>query len=253
VTLGWRIAERLFNKGTLIIMSILSNWRRLLALPFLVFALAGCETLGIGSPGVDPRLTQDEPKFFSKPGAQACLVGAGVGALGCLLAGRDNMVACMAIAAVAGCAVGATTNYVFDKRRSEFANNEQRMNAYIEDVEADSAKLQKRIAEVRVVLDDNKRQLAIIQQDIKTKSGDQKAMQRELAQMRANQAYLQKELENLDQKIELYRDAAMRESTEGIQSPQFLTQLQRLENERDDLQRLIERTYQDLPSLVAMG
>lgn len=230
-------------------------FKRLLAIAFMAVALVGCETMGLGSnPGVDPRLTQgDEPEFFSKSGTQACLAGAGVGALGCLLSGTDNMAACMAIAAAAGCGAGAGANYLLDSRRAEYANDEQRMNAYIRDVQEDTAKLRGRIVTVRSVLSDNQRQLAQIKQDILTKSGDEKAMQQQLTQMRANQTYLNEELANLDKKIALYQDVAMQESTKGVQSPVFLSELRGLEAERDDLQRLIESTYQDLPSLVAAG
>lgn len=233
----------------------LKGWMRRLLILSTAVALVGCETMGMGSGGeVDPLLTEgDRPKFFTKSAAQACLAGAGVGMLGCLLAGRDNMAACMAIAAAAGCGVGAGANYLLDSRRSEFANNEQRMNAYIKDVEDDSDKLRARSVTIQRVLDKNRAQLAQIKQDIRTKSGDQKAIQQQLAQMKANQKFLNEEITDLDKKIELYRDVAMKESTEGVQSPVFLTKLASLEKERDDLKRFIERTYQDLPSIVAAG
>jgi hypothetical protein len=218
------------------------------------FSLAGCQSMGLGSSaGVDPALTKDEPTFISNSGVQACLAGAGIGALACLLAGADNMGACMAIAAAAGCGAGAGANYVLDSRRSQYANNEQRMNAYIADVEADTATLQERLVTVRAVLNKNQRQLAQIQRDIKTRTGDRANMQRELSQMRANQQYLNEELQELNEKIALYRDAAMQESTAGVTSPVFLSQLSKLERERDELQRLIEQTYKALPSIQVSG
>lgn len=230
-------------------------FKRFLALFFTTVAMAGCETLGLGSNlGVDPRLTQaDQPEFFSSSGTQACLAGAGIGTLGCLLSGTNDMGACIAIAAAAGCGAGAGANYLLDSRRAEYANAEQRMYAYIRDVKEDSAKLRARIVTVRSVLSDNQRQLNQIKQDIRTKSGDEKTMQQQLTQMRANQTYLNEELSELDKKIALYRDVAMQESTKGVQSPVFMSELRGLEAERDDLQRLIESTYQDLPSLVAAG
>lgn len=225
--------------------------KRLMA-AFLIVTVAGCQSMGMGgSADVDPALTKDEPTFISKSGAQACLAGAGIGMLGCLLAGSaDNMAACMAIAAAAGCGVGAGANYVLDSRRAEYANAEQRMDAYIADVEADTQTLQERIVTVRAVLDKNQRQLAQIKQDIKTRSGDKRQMEQQLAQMKANQAYLNDELTELDEKIALYRDAAMQESQKGISSPVFLNKLQQLERERDSLRKLVEQTYQSLPSII---
>lgn len=226
---------------------------RLLTLA-LAFIIAGCQSLGMSSSaGVDPALTKDEPTFISNSGVQACMAGAGIGMLGCLLVGSDNMAACMAVAAAAGCGVGAGANYVLDSRRADYANNEQRMNAYIADVEADTQTLQKRMVTVRSVLDKNRRQLAQIKQDIKTRSGDQRQIQQQLAQMQANQQYLNAELGQLNDKIALYRDAAMKESTAGINSPVFLAKLQQLERERDSLKRLIEQTYQSLPSIMVRG
>ena len=105
--------------------------------------LAGCQNMGGGD--VDPRLTEgEEAKFFSKSGAQACAAGALTGVLACALSNSGNKAACMAIAAVAGCGVGAGANYLLDQRRAKYANNEQRINSFIQDVQADNQKLQTR-------------------------------------------------------------------------------------------------------------
>ncbi len=233
--------------------------RHQLVAVLVAFLLAGCQSPGSrygGYPGsgssADPRLEgSDQPQFFTESGVQACAIGAGLGALACLLVRNEERGSCMAIAAAAGCGIGASANYVLDSRRSQYANNEQRMNAYIRDVEEDSRKLQQRIATYKVVLDDNRRELNRIKQEIKTKSGDQRQRQAELAQMQSNQQVMYEELADLDKKIALYREVAMTESQSGVQSRAFLGSLQSLEKERNDLQRLIEKTYQELPSIVA--
>ena len=218
-----------------------------------VSLLAGCQTLGMGSSAeADPLLEQDKPTFLvSKSGFQSCAIGAGVGALGALLFGGDA--ATIAIAAAAGCGVGAGADYVLDQRRAEFANNEQRMNSYISDIQADKQNLQAYMVNVRQVVDKNKRQLAQIDLDIKTKSGDEKARAQELATMRANQASLQKTIGELDKRIAMYQDIADKESTVGVTSARMLTQLTQLERERDDLQRLAEQTYSALPAFAQMN
>lgn len=222
---------------------------RLLLIAAVSF-LAGCQTLGMGtSAEADPLLEQDKPTFLvSKSGIQSCAIGAGLGALGALLFGGDATT--VAVAAAAGCGVGAGTDYILDQRRAEFANNEQRMNSYISDIQADNQKLQAYMMNVRQVVDKNKRQLAQIDLDIKTKSGDEKARTRELEIMRANQASLQETIEELNERIAMYQDIAFKESTAGVTSARMLNQLTQLERERDDLQRLVEQTYSALPAFA---
>lgn len=214
--------------------------------------LAGCQTLGAGSSAaVDPLLEKDKPTFLvSKSGLQSCAIGAGIGAIGALLFGGD--IATVAVAAAAGCGVGAGADYLIDQRRAEFANNEQRMNAYISDIQTDKQNLQTYMVNVRQVVDKNKRQLAQIDLDIKTKSGDEKARAQELATMRANQASLKKTIEGLDERIAMYQDIADKESTVGVTSARMLSQLTQLESERDDLQRLAEQTYAALPAFAQL-
>jgi hypothetical protein len=210
----------------------------------LALLIAGCETMGMGSnSGADPLLQQDKPTFISKSGVQACLIGAGVGALGCLFASRENQAACMAVAAAAGCGVGAGANYLLDQRRAQYSNNEQRMNAYIADIQADTQNLQKYMVNVRTVLDNDQRRLAQIQQDIQSRSADQRQLQQELNGIRANRQALLKTIEELDEKIASYQVIAEEESTIGVSSSKMLQQLTQLQRERDDLQRLVEQTY----------
>jgi hypothetical protein len=215
--------------------------------------LAGCQALGLDSSAdVDPLLEQDKPTFAaSKSGFQACLLGAGLGALGGLLGGGDATT--IAVAAAAGCGVGLGADYLIDQRRAKFANNEQRMNSYIEDINVDQANLQAYMVNVRQVVEKNKRQLAQIEQDIKTKSGDEKTRAQELATMRANQASLNKTLKELDERIATYQNVAEQESVAGVTSAQLMQKLTQLERERDDLQRYIEETYAALPAFVQLA
>jgi len=211
--------------------------------------LAGCQTLGLDSSAdVDPLLQEDKPTFLaSKSGVQACLIGATLGALGGLLAGGDSTT--VAVSAAAGCGVGVGADYLIDQRRSEFANNEQRMNSYIADIEKDSAGLEKYMGNVREVVRKNQRQLAQIEQDIKTKSGDERTRAQELATMRANQASLTETLADLDGRIATYQNVAEQESTIGVTSARMLQELTQLERQRDELRRYIEQTYAALPAI----
>ena len=94
--------------------------------------LCGCANsyLGFGSKGdVDPALEESGAKFFSESGFTSCLAGAGIRVAACAAADSDNMLACMLIAGFSGCAVGMTTNYVFDSVRSNYAKTEDQLDA----------------------------------------------------------------------------------------------------------------------------
>ena len=135
--------------------------------------LAGCQNMGGGT--VDPRLTSgDDAQFFSKSGLQACAAGALAGVLACAVSNAGNKGACMAIAAVAGCGVGAGANYLLDSRRAKYSNNEQRIDSFIEDVKSDNQKLQTRIQNISVVLKENEQTLKTLQQQLANKQIDQK-------------------------------------------------------------------------------
>ena len=67
----------------------------------------GCASSSSGS--VNPSLKKDEPKFFSKSGGSACLLGATIAGLACLGIKDDNKASACLIAATAGCAAGIST------------------------------------------------------------------------------------------------------------------------------------------------
>ena len=128
--------------------------------------LIGCQGVG-GGGAVDPRLTAgDTAQFFSKSGLQACAVGAGAGILACAVSNAGNKAACMAIAAVAGCGIGAGANYLLDSRRAKYSNQEQLIGSLIADVQADNDSLKKRIAVTSVVIKENKQTLIALQQKV---------------------------------------------------------------------------------------
>lgn len=209
---------------------------------FMTFIITGCTALGIGGDaGVDPDLVKDRPQLISNSGVQACLLGAGVGALACLAA--DNKAVCMAAATVAGCGVGLGANYILDSRRSQYANNEERMDVYQADVSADIQAMDKYMVNVRQVLSKNKRELARIEQDIKTASGDEKANQQQLAQFQQNEDYLKEVLSELDTKIAMYNETADKEQADGVNVRQLRQEIAQLQKQRDDLERDLVAAY----------
>ena len=99
----------------------------------LALAGTGCSSsggfsLGGSDSNVNPELKKDEPSFFSKSGAVACVGGAALAGLSCLLLKKDKKALCLA-AAAAGCAVGMTGNYMLDKLRANYSNLEDQLDA----------------------------------------------------------------------------------------------------------------------------
>ncbi len=214
--------------------------------------LAGCQNMGGGD--VDPRLTEGEgAKFFSKSGAQACAAGALTGVLACALSGSGNKAACMAIAAVAGCGVGAGANYVLDQRRAKFANNEQRINSFIEDVQADNQKLQTRMKNINVVLQENQRTLTALNAQVAAKQVDQKKAKAELDRINANKAFLEKELANINTRVDEYQDIIEKERAVGADVRQLQGQLDQLSRTRDAMKGQLDVAYGLASSIKVTG
>lgn len=229
-------------------LKLVSTFIALLSCLFLV----GCQNMGGGD--VDPRLTEgEEAKFFSKSGAQACAAGALTGVLACALSNSGNKAACMAIAAVAGCGVGAGANYLLDQRRAKFANNEQRINSFIEDVQADNQKLQSRMRNINVVLRENQQTLKTLNAQVAAKQVDQKKAKAELDRINANKAFLEKELANINTRIDDYQDIIEKERAVGANVRQLQGQLDQLSRTRDAMKGQLDVAYGLASSIKVTG
>lgn len=144
------------------IRSLLASSRYMMS--FMLIAgvlLSGCastgsNSLGMGAPAPDPRLTQGtDAQFFSKSGYQACAMGAGAAVLACVLGNPGNKAVCMIAAGVAACGVAMGANYYVDQRRSEYADTNQRLQKYNSDVQLDTQKVVMRTATAQQVINDD--------------------------------------------------------------------------------------------------
>lgn len=214
--------------------------------------LVGCQNIGGGD--VDPRLTSGEDaKFFSKSGLQACAAGAVAGALACAVSNSGNKAACMAIAAVAGCGVGAGANYLLDSRRAKYANNEQRIDSFIEDVQSDNKKLQTRIQNINVVLRENQQTLQQLQRQVANKQVDQRKAKQELDRIKANKAYLEKELADINARVDGYQEIIEKERAAGVDTRKLQAQLAQLSRTRDSMKRDLDAAYALSSSIKVEG
>jgi len=222
-----------------------------LALISCIF-LAGCQNMGGGD--VDPRLTEgDSAKFFTKAGAQACVAGAVTGVLACALTNSSNPAACMAIAAVAGCGIGAGGAYALDQRRAKYSNNEQRINTIIVDVQENNKKLNERLQKISGVLQENQQTLQALQQQVNTKQLDQKKAKAELDRINANKAYLEKELANINSRIDGFQDIVEKERAVGANVRQLQGELDQLSRTRDSMKQQLDVAYGLASSIKVVG
>ena len=188
--------------------TIFIKLRAALVTLFCAIFLVGCQNMG-GGGKVDPRLTTgDTANFFAKSGLQACAAGALVGVAACALSNSGNKAACMAIAAVAGCGVGAGAAYYVEDVRAKNSNREAATRRVIDDINNDNKKLQARMLVVDAVMKDNENTLNSIQQQLASKRGNAKQMQESLADIKANKEYMEKEIVNVNNKIAEYEKAA---------------------------------------------
>ncbi|MCO6552254.1 MAG: hypothetical protein J6563_04700 [Gilliamella sp.] len=159
--------------------------------------LTGCQgSGGVSSRNVDPALAKSNTaKFFSKSAWQSCAIGAGLGGIGCVLAGGKTGV-CIASAAV-GCGVMMGANYYLDNKRAEYADAEMRLDVYIQDIQQNTYEVQAVTETAKAVLDKNLATLKVLNNQIKKDTLNKKQAQNDLVQIDANIAYLQDKLQRM--------------------------------------------------------
>ncbi len=238
-------------------MAIICRSRRL-ALVGILLGLTGCQTTGqglYGQGGVDRRLTSSpSAEFFSKSGLQACAGGATVGVLACFLAEPKERPVCMATAALVGCGVGLGANYYLDKRRAQYANEEQRLDVAIADVQKDNRELQDLTRTAQTVLDDDRRSLLKIQGDIASNRLQQAQARQRLAQIDQNAAFLRQKLANARYKQQEWQKVAAAESgTAGAARLDTLNaEIRRMQQQISSLESEIDQLYRQR-SAIRLG
>lgn len=181
----------------------------------LSLVLAGCQTSGSNSKNVDPALTKgNSAEFFSKSAWQSCAIGAGVGGIGCVLLGGKTGT-CLASAAV-GCGIAMGGNYYLDSKRAEYANDEQRLNVYIQDIQKNSQEVQAVTNSSRSVLDKNLATLNTLNKQINNDTVNKKQATKELNQIDANIAYLNDKIKRMKSVESDWRSVSEQERQSGV-------------------------------------
>jgi chromosome segregation ATPase len=149
--------------------------------------------------------------------------------------------------------VGAGANYLLDSRRAKYANNEQRIDSFIEDVQSDNKKLQTRIQNINVVLRENQQTLQQLQRQVATRQIDQRKAKQELDRIKANKAYLEKELADINARVDGYQDIIEKERASGVDTRKLQTELVQLSRTRDSMKRELDAAYALSSSIKVEG
>ncbi|WP_085247204.1 hypothetical protein [Gilliamella mensalis] len=203
--------------------------------------LAGCQGAGAGrtsSRNVDPALTKSNTaKFFSKSAWQSCAVGAGLGGIGCMLAGGKTGV-CLASAAV-GCGVLMGANYYLDSKRAQYADDQMRLDAYIQDIQQNTYEVQAVTQTAKAVLDKNLATLNVLNNQIKNDTLNKKQAQTDLAQIDANIAYLTDKLRRMKKVENEWVSISSQEQQSGMRVTKLDHQISQLHKQISVLENQI--------------
>lgn len=220
-------------------------------------AISGCASTGSSMLGKgvrpDPRLTQgNDAKFFSQSGLEACMMGAAAGAVVGLLAGGKNKGTAAVVGAVAACGVAMGANYYLDVRRGQYQNTSDQLKAMGDDIKTDTQKVQARSNSIKAVMADDKRKLEMLQSDITAKTGDQAAAKKELAQIDANIGVIKKDLSNMKNVADQYRQAGAQTRGSAKETREMQQQLAALETKIAQLNKEAD-SYFALRSAIDLG
>lgn len=221
-------------------------------------AITGCASTGssmLSSGGAqpDPRLTQgSDAKFFSTSGYTACAAAAATGVLACALSNSSNKAVCAIAAGVAACGVAMGANYYLDQRRSEYKNTSDRLAAMSDDVRKDTRQVQERTQTALAVIQDDKRSLAQIQNDIKLAQLDQAAAKKDVARIDANLNVMRRDLDNMNKKVAAYREAADSEQGSKKDNKLLDAEIGKMNKQVASLQQEVDSLY-DQRSAITLG
>ncbi len=213
----------------------------------IAVGLTGCATTGT----VNPTLRKDEPKFFTKSGGGACLIGASIAGLACMAIKDEKKLNACLIAAAAGCAVGMTANYMLDKTRADYHNLEDQLDDTKLKVQ-DSIKSTKSLQETSAqALADDKNEIEQIKENISNNSEKKENLERKLADMNANLNYMRKRLENDQNTLKEYKTlSASLKRGDGLRAPRNYKEAELKEQELDNKIEELEQNIAKLENSI---
>lgn len=171
--------------------------------------LAGCADSGAN----DPNLTPEQRRIRAQRAEQDRTVGGGavagavLGGLIGLAVGGNNRGAAAAIGAAAGAAVGGATGYYIARRKQQYANENQRLDAMAGDVRNENQQMAQYVADSQRVVAYDKADLARLRNEYANRRASRADLDRRLA-------IAEQDAQAIQQRI----NAARRQQQEFIQA-----------------------------------
>ncbi|HHJ16969.1 MAG TPA: hypothetical protein ENJ80_09760 [Gammaproteobacteria bacterium] len=187
---------------------------------------------------------REEGKSINTSGLQACLISAGaVGTATYLLTGDKGKAIGGAIVA---CGVGVGANYYLQNKRQQYANGEQRLQAMIEDVRKDNARLSRIIQSAGEVVAEDRQRIDEIDKAYRAKQITLEQAQEKMRSVDDNKAYLEQTLANLRKREEEWKQVAEDERKQQPNSKKMVE----MDKEIGKLQEQIASLEEDLNILI---
>jgi ribosomal protein S24E len=176
----------------------------------LSVALIGCASTarddgvyrGSGSLSPSEQSLRRQSSDLTRTNTQACVTVGAAAALATLLlsGGRSDAGERAAVAALAGCGVGIGVNSYVQHRRQQYAYSEQRLQAMIQDVRQDNAKVARLISTSREVMETDRQRIADVNRAYKRKDISLAQARREMSAVEDNRNHLKQTLAALRKK-----------------------------------------------------
>jgi hypothetical protein len=204
----------------------------------------GSESMQTLDPNAPP-MTADEEQLrkeantFNTTVVEGSLLGAGLGILAGVLIGAttgrvENMVKYGAVGGVTGGLLGGVDGYMVAKQQ-EAGNSRIRMiQAMTRDVEADNEKLHALVESSNRILEDSKRQLTDINQEVEMKTANLAEARAAKSRVEQNRNVMQASLDSLKKRRDTYQKAS---AQTGGDTRELDAQIQRLNQQIVELER----------------
>jgi hypothetical protein len=189
---------------------------------------------------------------LTKTNTQACVSVGAVAALTTLLlsSGRRDAGERAALAAIAGCGVGVGVNTYVQNRRQQYAYSEQRLEAMIQDVRRDNARVARLISTAREVTHADRRRINEVNRAYARKQMSLGQARRELGAVKDNRDHLRQTLSALKKKENDWVRISRIERRAGADTRALDAEIKRLRDQIATLEeelRLIDRQIRVSP------
>ena len=167
----------------------------------------------------------------------------------CLLSGTDNAALCSAVAAVAGCGILMGGNYYLEQQRTSYANKEERLNAYLKDLNKNTQEARTLANSAKTVLTQNQQTLASLNRKLKDNSIQRDEAKRQLKEIDSNIAYLNEKLKKMKESERDWKEVAKKERGSGMNVAKLDSQIAQYQKQISALEKQITLVSQQRNAL----